>query len=174
MALNDDARSRGAQSLVIRPHTPPRDARDAFITVVTLALIAAAALLVAYVVLDLILPGFAAAIAALILVGALVVGLGLFTVTALVMDDTGIHFRRLIGNPRFLAWEKVTGIRRADRGEVVLRGWLLPPIPPRGAALTLTSLGHYRFDWAGGSCYFPPADETTLLEIVERNWGGVL
>jgi len=56
----------------------------------------------------------------------------------------------------------------------VLRGWLLPPLPPRAAALTLTSIGHYRFDWAGGSCYFPPADEAALLGAIERSWGGVL
>ncbi|HUF13404.1 MAG TPA: hypothetical protein VMN78_09910 [Longimicrobiales bacterium] len=161
-------------TLLIRPHTHPRDARDAFITIVTLLLIASASLLVAYVLLHSVLSAFAAATAALVFVAALVTGVGLFTVTALEVDATGIRFRRLIGQPRFLPWEKVTGIRRAERAEVVLRGWLLPPIPPRGAALTLTSLGHYRFDWDGGSCYFPPADENALLEIVERNWGGVL
>lgn len=160
--------------LVIRPHTPPRDARDAFISVVTLLLIAAGATLLSYALLSTLFSGYVAAIIALILVAGLIAALALFTVSALELDDAGIRFRRLIGKPRFLAWESLTGVRRAERAEVVLRGWLLPPIPPRGAALTLTSLGHYRFDWDGGYCFFPPADETALLEIVQRNWGGVL
>lgn len=159
-------------SVVLRPHSRPRDARDAFIAVVSLLLIAAGALLAGYLILRLALRPWPAASGALAIAAALLLGIALHTVPAIEMDDTGIRFRRLIGSPRFLPWEKVTSIRRAARAEVVLRGWLLPPIPPRGASLSLTSLGHFRIDWDGGTCYFPPADERAFLEQVERSWGG--
>lgn len=160
--------------LVLRPHAPPRDLRDAFIAFVALCLIAAAVLLAGYVPLRLVLDAPAAAIGALLIAGLVVVALGAFSVAALELDDAGIRFRRLIGRPRFVAWDNVTGVRRADRAEVVLRGWLLPPLPPKAAARSVTSIGHYRFDWRGGSCYFPPADEAALLAQLERSWGGVL
>lgn len=160
--------------VVVRPHAKPRDARDAFIAVIALLLIAASALLIGYVTLRLALRPWPAASGALGLAAALLVAIGLYAVPAIEMDAGGITFRRLIGSPRFLPWEKVTSIRRAERAEVVLRGWLVPPIPPRGASLSLTSMGHYRIDWARGSCYFPPADERLFLEQVERNWGGLL
>ena len=160
--------------IVIRPHAPPRDARDAFIAIVALCLIAAAVLLAGYIPLRLALDAWAAATGALIVAAIVVIALGAFSVSAIELDDTGIRFRRLAGRPRFLAWDNVTAVRRADRAEVVLRGWLLPPLPPKAAARSVTSMGHYRFDWAGGSCYFPPADEAVLLAHLERSWGGVI
>jgi hypothetical protein len=103
-----------------------------------------------------------------------VIALGAYSVSALELDDMGIRFRRFAGRPRFLSWDNLKGVRRAERAEVVLRGWLLPPIPPRAAARSVTSMGHYRFDWQGGSTYFPPADEAALLAHLERSWGGVI
>lgn len=161
-------------SLVIRPHAAPRDVRDAFIAVIALFLIAAAVLLLGYVPLRLWLEPFDAAIGALLLAALAVAALGLYSVSAIELDDTGIRFRRFAGRPRFLAWDNLTAVRRADRAEVVLRGWLLPPLPPRAAARSITSVGHYRFDWKGGSCYFPPADEAALIDHLERSWGGVI
>ena len=160
--------------VLIRPHAGPRDARDAFIAVIALLLIAASALLGGYLLLRIALDPWQAATGALGLAAVLLVAIGLHAVPAIEMDDAGITFRRLIGAPRFLTWETITSIRRAERAEVVLRGWLLPPIPPRGASLSLTSLGHYRIDWNRGSCYFPPADESLFLEQLERHWGGLL
>ena len=161
-------------SVVIRPYAAPRDARDAFIAVVALFLIAAAVLLLGYVPLRLWLDPFGAAIGALSLAGLVVIGLALYSVSALELDDAGIRFRRIAGRPRFLAWDNVTAVRRADRSEVVLRGWLLPPLPPRAAARSITSIGHYRFDWKGGSCYFPPAEAEALLARREHSWSGVI
>ena len=160
--------------LVIRPHAPPRDLRDAFIAIVALFLIAAAALLLGYVPLRFFLEPLPAASGALGVAALAVVALGAYSVSALELDDTGIRFRRLVGQPRFVSWDRLTGVRRAERAEVVLRGWLLPPIPPRAAARSVTSVGHYRFEWAGGATYFPPADEAALLAHLERSWGGVI
>ena len=160
--------------LVLRPHAAPRDLRDAFIAIVALFLITAAVLLVGYAPLRLWLEPFGAALGALALAAVAVLALALYSVSAIELDDVGIRFRRMIGRPRFLAWDRVTAVRRADRAEVVLRGWLLPPLPPRAAARSITSIGHYRFDWKGGSCYFPPMDEAALLAHIERSWSGVI
>ena len=160
--------------LMLEPHRRPRDLRDAFIAVVALFLITAAVLLLGYAPLRLWLEPFGAALGAHALALVAVVALARYSVSALELDDTGVRFRRAIGRPRFLAWDRVTAVRRADRAEVVLRGWLLPPLPPRAAARSITSLGHYRFDWDGGSCYFPPADEAALLAWLERSWSGVI
>ena len=159
---------------MIRPHAPPRDVRDAFIAVVALCLIAAAVLLAGYVPLRLVFDPVVSAAGAFLLAALVVIALAALSVTAIELDDAGIRFRRLAGRPRFLSWDNVTAVRRADRAEVVLRGWLLPPLPPRAAARSVTSMGHYRFDWAGGSCYFPPADEAALIAHLERAWGGVI
>lgn len=159
---------------MIPPHAPPRDLRDAFIAIVALFLIAAAAMLLGYAPLRLFLAPPSAATGALVLAALTVIAIGAHSVSALELDDAGIRFRRLAGRPRFVAWDRLTGVRRADRAEVVLRGWLLPPIPPRAAARSVTSIGHYRFDWAGGSAYFPPADEAALLAQLERSWAGVI
>ncbi len=162
------------EPLVLRPHAPPRDLRDAFIATVALFLIAAGALLLGYAPLRLLLDPFGAALGALALAALAVIALGAYSVSALELDDMGIRFRRFAGRPRFLSWDNLKGVRRAERAEVVLRGWLLPPIPPRAAARSVTSMGHYRFDWQGGSTYFPPADEAALLAHLERSWGGVI
>lgn len=159
---------------MIRPHAPPRDLRDAFIALVALSFIAAAVLLAGYALLRIVFDAPAAAVGALFVAALAVIALGAYSVAAIELDDAGIRFRRLTGRPRFLSWDNVTAVRRADRAEVVLRGWLLPPLPPKAAARSVTSLGHYRFDWDGGSCYFPPADEAALLAHLERAWGGVI
>ena len=160
--------------VVIRPHARPRDARDAFIAIVASFLMAATLFLLAFLAVDLFRGPRTAAIVALIVVAIASGGIALRTVRALELDDTGIRFRRAAGRPRFVSWDNLDAVRRADRAEVVLRGWLLPPLAMRACNASLTSLGHYRFDWAGGSAYFPPADEGALLTVLERNWGGVL
>ena len=160
--------------VVIRPHARPRDARDAFIAIVATFLIAAALFLIVFVGIDLFRGPRTAAIVAS---GAVALALGWVAARAvrgIELDDTGIRFMRPAGRPRFVSWDNLKGARRADRAEVVLRGWLLPPLALRACNASLTSLGHYRFDWPGGSTYFPPADEAALLTALERNWGDVV
>ena len=161
-------------SVVIRPRVLPRDARDAFVAVVSTFLIGASIFLLVYAAVDLFRGATTAAIVALVIVALAFLTIALRTVRAIELDDTGIRFRRFAGSPRFLSWDRITAVRRADRAEVVLRGWLLPPFAMRACNASLTSLGHYRFDWAGGWTYFPPADEEALLQVLERSWGGVL
>lgn len=160
--------------VVIRPHAKPRDARDAFIAVVVTFLVGAALFLVGYVAVDFFRGPRTAAIVGLVVVALALGWVALCTVRGIELDDTGVRFLRTAGRPRFVSWDNLKGVQRADRAEVVLRGWLLPPLAMRACNASLTSLGHYRFDWPGGSTYFPPADEGALLTVLERNWGGVI
>lgn len=82
------------------------------------------------------------------------------------IDATGLRLGRLAGWPKSVRWEDVTGIRPASRSEVIVRGWLLPPVPPREATRCLSSLGHYRIDYRGGYFFYPPADEERFLKAV--------
>ncbi|HEX6587787.1 MAG TPA: hypothetical protein VF039_02100 [Longimicrobiales bacterium] len=152
----------------------PRDPRDAFIAVVVTFLTAAALFLAVFVIVDAFRGAATAAIVALTGVALALGWVALRVVRGIELDDTGVRFVRTAGAPRFVSWDRLVAVRRADRGEVVLRGWLLPPLMMRACNASLTSIGHYRFDWAGGSAYFPPADEAALLGVLERNWGGVL
>jgi hypothetical protein len=82
------------------------------------------------------------------------------------IDERGITLGRRVGR-KFVAWEDVTEIRPATRREVVVDGWLWPPVPPREATRCLSSIGHYRIDHRGGHFYFPPADEHQFLGALE-------
>ena len=174
--MNAEAGAEAARvnPIVIRPHARPRDARDAFIAIVATFLIGAALFLVVYLAVDLFRGARTAAIVGLIAVAGAFAWIGLRMVREIELDDTGIRFRRYVGGPRFVSWDNLIAVRQADRAEIVLRGWLLPPLAMRACNASLTSLGHYRFDWRGGSVYFPPADEAALLTVLERNWGGVV
>lgn len=160
--------------VVIRPHARPRDARDAFIGVVVTLLIAAALYLVGYAAADIFRGPRTAAIVGFVAVVLAFAWIALRTVRGVELDDSGIRFLRFAGRPRFISWDHLQAVRRADRAEVVLHGWLLPPLAMRACSASLTSLGHYRFDAPAGSVYFPPADEVGLLSALERNWGDVI
>jgi hypothetical protein len=84
------------------------------------------------------------------------------------LDARGITLGRRSGGPRFVAWNDVTGIRPATRREVIVDGWLWPPVPPREATRCPSSLGHFRIDHRGGHLYFPPADPAQFLGAVEH------
>jgi hypothetical protein len=85
------------------------------------------------------------------------------TVYWLKIDSTGLTFGRRAGGPKHLAWGDIHSITPAPRREVVLHGWLWPPLRPREATRCMSSLGHYRIEYEGGYCYFPPANEEEFL-----------
>lgn len=97
----------------------------------------------------------------------LVMTLALTAVHWMRIDERGITLGRRVGR-RFFAWEDVTGIRPATRREVIVDGWIWPPIPPREATRCTSSLGHYRIDYRGGHFYYPPADERQFLGAIEH------
>lgn len=82
------------------------------------------------------------------------------------IDTTGLVFGRVAGTPKAIRWEDVVSIRPASRKEVVLNGWLWPPLPPREATRCTSSLGHFRIDYAGGYIYFPPSDAEEFMGAV--------
>ncbi|MGO9002587.1 MAG: hypothetical protein ACLPYZ_12675 [Limisphaerales bacterium] len=81
----------------------------------------------------------------------------LFMVRRLTVAPDGLHFHRVLGSPKFLAWERISSVVVAPRSEVVIRGWLWPPFPSREITPSLSALQHYRISWDGGFCYYPPA-----------------
>ncbi|HEX8242381.1 MAG TPA: hypothetical protein VF541_02750, partial [Longimicrobium sp.] len=83
------------------------------------------------------------------------------------LDARGIHLGRWMGL-RFVPWADVTAVRRAPGSEVVLRGWLWPPLPPAEATRSLTIAGHLAIEHRQGVSYFPPVEETALLAAVRR------
>ncbi len=89
----------------------------------------------------------------------------LVTVWQLRIDAEGIEFVRALGSPKKIPWSSVTSIEEASQKEVVVRGWLTS-FPPREATTSLSSIGHYRISWQGGSAYFPPADVEHFLYAV--------
>jgi hypothetical protein len=90
----------------------------------------------------------------------------LFTVRHLRCDAEGLEFVRVLGTPKKLSWADVISIEEAPQAEVVLHGWLWPGIPPREATSSLTSLGHYRISWQGGTAYFPPNNVQQFLYAI--------
>jgi hypothetical protein len=90
----------------------------------------------------------------------------LYSVASIAVNDRGIVFSRIFGNPKFLAWQDIKEIAPASRRELILHGWLWPLLPAREMTPSLTSMGHYRIAWTKGWCYFPPQDAESFLRLV--------
>ncbi len=163
-----------ADSVVIRPHLAPSGGRD--ITVVMAAglllglgvfgvpMLAAFVLYRATEQWWVVLGGYMAFFLAVLLFHATVVH-------SLRLDAEGITFQRRWGRPRHLPWSRVHRIRPAPPREVIVRGWLWPPVPPREATRVMTAEGHYAIEYGAGKvAYYPPADESVFLDAARR-WG---
>jgi hypothetical protein len=94
----------------------------------------------------------------------------LFTVEKLTIRPDGIQFHRVFGAPKFLAWERIVLVQAVSRRELIWRGWIWPPFPPRESSVSMTSVGHYRIDWDGGCRFFPPADAQQFETWVAAMW----
>jgi hypothetical protein len=91
-----------------------------------------------------------------------------FSVEKITVDQDGLRFHRLFGSPKFLAWERIVEVKEAPRNELIFRGWIWPPFPPREMTACLSSIGHYRITWDDGYCYFPPADAPQFEALVAK------
>jgi hypothetical protein len=98
----------------------------------------------------------------------------LISVRRLTIDQIGIQIHRRLGGPRYLHWEQIHTITLVSREEVLLRGYLLPPLPAKATMNTTSYLQHYRIDWEGGVLYFPPANVEQFLSAVRRWQSGCL
>jgi hypothetical protein len=94
----------------------------------------------------------------------------LVSVRRLDVGSDGIRFVRVIGRPRYLPWRDVISVDPVGRREVIVRGWLWPPFPPREATPSLTSLGHFRIRTPRGDTYFPPGTPEQFVNAV-REYG---
>lgn len=108
----------------------------------------------------------AARVAGLAVLVVLIAAVLLTEVHWLRVDADGLRFGRWMGRPRVLPWEAVLQVEPAPASEVVVRGWLWPPLPPREATRSLSAQGHYRIEYLGGTAYFPPADRAAFRRAV--------
>ena len=92
----------------------------------------------------------------------------LSTVHWLRIDAAGLTFGRALGRHRRLPWGSITEIAPAPADEVVRRGWLWPPVPPREATRSMSAEGHFRIRTRERVLYYPPADEAALRAAIER------
>jgi hypothetical protein len=142
-------------TVLIAPSIKPRDLTDVCLG----ASIGLAQILVLFAVLGLLVWSLAHSLfAAVFAATAAAAFLGFFTVRGLVLSPQGMRFLRLLGKPSFLAWDQIRSVAPAPRSEVILRGLLWPPLFPREMTASLTLHGHYRIEYRGGFCYYPPAD----------------
>jgi len=91
-----------------------------------------------------------------------------FSVWSATVTDEGIHFKRLLGYPKFLPWNQITDIAVAPRMELIVHGWLWPLLPAREMTASLSSLNHYRISWDNGYCYYPPTDTLGFEQAVQQ------
>jgi hypothetical protein len=82
------------------------------------------------------------------------------------IDGRGIRFRRLLGSPKFLAWERIASISEVSRWETVETYAFFPW---RVLTWGMTMRHMFRLEWDGGrKFYFPPADVLTFRRAVNR------
>ena len=93
----------------------------------------------------------------------------LLSVTKLHLSAEGVRFVRLLGSPKFLAWNEIQSIEPAPPRELVLKGWLWPLFPAREMTFCLSAMGHYRFRYGDRYTYFPPADESAFRGLIAKH-----
>lgn len=90
-----------------------------------------------------------------------------FSVWSVRGESDGLRFKRILGNPKFLAWPDILRVREATRSQVILHGWIWPLLPAREMTPAMTARGHVRIEWKGGYCFFPPSDPKEFLRYVQ-------
>jgi hypothetical protein len=103
-----------------------------------------------------------------VLVLALSVVLMLTRVGWLKLSAEGMRFGSWLEQRKPVPWSDIRSVRPASSAEVIVRGWLWPPVPPREATPTFSSVGHYRIETRRGVRYFPPLAEGEFVEAVAR------
>ncbi len=93
----------------------------------------------------------------------------------LVVDENGILFKRIIGNPKYIAWENLENVELSKPLNTVLKGWIWPLTPPREMTFSLSAHGHFEFEYNGGKIvFFPPKSENELLNVIQEHKPQVL
>jgi hypothetical protein len=155
-----------ATSTKIKPRTAPRDITDVLITLcVFMPLLFVPVFILPSAIVYLLTYSFLWAFAIYVFIYLCWIA---FTVWAVRLSHSGIHFTRLLGHPRFLRWEDITEVAEAPRRELVIHGWLSPRFPTREMTPCLSALHHFRIRWRDGWCYYPPADTETFKRLIDE------
>lgn len=148
----------------IKPRTAPRDVIDIMVGAPIGLIQASLAIGVPSLAVALILNPLAGALACLTLCGMSF----LLMVTSLEVQEDGILFRRVLLKPKKLAESEIVSVEEASRREVVIHGWLWPPWPfAREMTACLSARQHFRIQWKGGYCYFPPRDVDHFRKVID-------
>ncbi|QYF95365.1 hypothetical protein KY495_09525 [Massilia sp. PAMC28688] len=104
-----------------------------------------------------------------IFAGALYLGFVLFCVTDITVAGDGLRLKRMLGDPKLIAWKDVTEVTEASREELIIHGWLWPLVLPREMTPTATSIAHFRIQFGKRWIYYPPKDAMGFQEAVRAH-----
>lgn len=149
--------------IVIRPRIAPRDLVDLLLSITVGHLQPAVLLGLSTVTVFYFSGSLFYALAGYFIMISLV---NLFAVSSLTVCAEGLRFKRLLGSPKFLPWERISSIAVASRREFVLHGWLWPLFPQRGVTSSYSTLRQYRVTWDSGYCYYPPATPEEFESLI--------
>lgn len=156
----------GRPATNFRPRLRPRDLPDALVGLG----IALAAFALALPILYGIVTAFKGALGGLPIV-LLALASWRARVGRLRLDEEGLHLVRGGMRPRTILWSELSSVGVASRRDVIVRGWLWPPVPfAREMTSSLTSRGHLRFRSARSELYFPPEQLETVLAEIGAYW----
>ena len=153
------------ESITVKPRLRPRNAADLLICIVVGSL----QLLVLFA-----LP---CGVIYISTSSALVSGLGFLVLYAIFLSigvwslqltPDGVQFRRFLGSPKFVPWNRISMVKRVPRSELILHGWLWPPFPAREMTASLSSQDHFRIQYDTGFRYFPPSDPDNFEELIPQ------
>ncbi len=91
-----------------------------------------------------------------------------FSVSSISVGEEGIKFKRLFGTPKSLSWSEITAIEPVSPKELIFKGWLWPIFPAKEMSFCLSSNGHFKINYHGGYCYYPPANPENFMAIISQ------
>ena len=91
------------------------------------------------------------------------IGMWLFGIRKVYIEEEGLRLQRIVGNPRFVSWEAVTGVRMAERSEIALAHL---SSPHRICLRSASFREHVYISFDDGWFCFPPKDVPLFLELI--------
>ncbi len=87
----------------------------------------------------------------------------------LIINDDGIFFKRILGNPNKILSEELESIEISNPLNTIVYGWLWPPLPAREMTYSLSSQQHVKFTYGKGKfVFFPPKNIADFYDVIEK------
>lgn len=85
----------------------------------------------------------------------------------LLIDESGISLKRVVGVPKFISWDDLESVEISSPFNTIIYGWLWPPVPAREMTYSLSAHEHVQFTYSGGKrTFFPPKHTQQLLDLI--------